>query len=131
MHEYSLVHALFDQLSAQAAARGATSVRKVTVGMGELAGVDPELFQTAFQTFRGATPFPEVELSLRWVPARWVCPRCAQAFKRGAVLRCQECGGLPARLAAGDELTLERIEMEVPESQALRDGVAINAPTAG
>jgi hydrogenase nickel incorporation protein HypA/HybF len=119
MHEYSLVGDLLDQVAAHAHSRGATSVRKVTVGMGELAGVDPDLFATAFETFRAAGPCRETELVIRWVEARWVCSNCARPFDRGAVLRCLDCQG-PARLAAGDELTLERIELEVPEPQTLR-----------
>ena len=120
MHEYSLVQDLFDQVSAQAAARGATAVRTVTVGVGELAGVDPELFATAFKTFREASPHPEAELSIHRVEARWECSGCAAPFQRGAVLRCSACGA-PARLAAGEELTLERIELEVPEPHTLRE----------
>ena len=119
MHEYSLVQGLFEAVAAQAAARGATAVGKVTVGLGELAGVDPELLATAFTTFRPASPYPQAELSIRWVEAAWVCAACAAPFQRGAVLRCPACGA-PGRLAAGDELILERIEMEVPEAQALR-----------
>ena len=130
MHEYSLVQALFEQVSAQAAARGASAVRKVTVGVGELAGVDPELFTTAFMTFRAATAFPEAELTVRWVEARWVCTGCGAAFPRGSVLRCPGCGA-PARLAVGDELTLERIEMEVPEPHTLRDGTTARARPGG
>ena len=126
MHEYSLIQGLFDQVSAQAAARGATAVRKVTVGLGELAGVDPELFMTAFLTFRVASVCPEAELSIRWVEARWVCTRCGRPVQKGAVLRCTDCGA-PAQLAAGDELILERIEMEVPEPHALRDEGALRA----
>ncbi len=126
MHEYSLVQGLFDQVSAHVAARGATAVRKVTVGMGELAGVDPELFATAFVTFRPASPCPEAELAIRWVEARWVCTACEHPIQRGAVLRCPDCGA-PGRLAAGDELTLERIEMEVPEANSLRAGTTPGA----
>jgi hydrogenase nickel incorporation protein HypA/HybF len=130
MHEYSLVQGLFDEVAAQAAARGATAVRKVTVGLGELAGVDPELFATAFNTFRPASPHPEAELSIHWVEAAWVCAGCAAPFQRGAVLRCLACGA-PGRLATGDELILERIEMEVPEPHALRPESTERAHSGG
>jgi hydrogenase nickel incorporation protein HypA/HybF len=120
VHEYSLVQDLLDQVATHARGLGATAVRKVTVGMGELAGVDPELFATAFETFRAtAGPCRETELVVRWVEARWLCPECARPIERGAVLRCQDCKK-PARLAAGDELTLERIELEIPEPHILR-----------
>ena len=37
----------------------------------------------------------------------------------GAVLRCPECE-CPAQLESGDELVLERLELEVPQAQTLR-----------
>jgi len=48
------------------------------------------------------------------VPAVWRCSRCDQPIAAGAVLRCPSCGR-PARLASGDGIILERIEMEVPD----------------
>ena len=47
MHEYSIVQALFDQIQAAVRARGAISVRRVKVQIGEIAGVDVELLRTA------------------------------------------------------------------------------------
>ena len=119
MHEYSLVQDLIAQVTGQARARGASRVVRITVGVGELAGVDPDLFATAFDTFRSAGHLGEAKLALRRIPASWVCSRCGRTLERGAVLRCPECAA-PGRLAAGDELLLERIELEVPEPQALR-----------
>jgi len=119
MHEYSLVQDLLEQVGELARARGATAVRRITVGMGEQSGVDPELFARAFETFRAAGHLSEAELVLRPVPARWVCAACQESLERGSVLRCPACGA-PGRLAAGDELLLERVELEVPQPHALR-----------
>lgn len=55
MHEYSLVQSMFDQMASIVAARHATSVRRVRVRIGKLAGVDPELFRTAYDLFRTST----------------------------------------------------------------------------
>jgi hydrogenase nickel incorporation protein HypA/HybF len=121
MHEYSLVQDLLEQVASQARARGATRVKRIQVGMGELAGVDPELFTTAFETFRSAGCCGEAELTVRRVEASWVCSGCTRPLERGAVLRCPRCSA-PGRLAAGDELLLERIELDVPEPHALRAG---------
>jgi hydrogenase nickel incorporation protein HypA/HybF len=52
MHEYSLVQAMFDQIGEVVRSRGALSVRRVRVRIGEFAGVDPTLFQTAYEIFR-------------------------------------------------------------------------------
>ena len=55
MHEYSLVEALISRVEAEARQRGALKVHGLSVRVGELAGVDPELFQTAYDTFRAGT----------------------------------------------------------------------------
>lgn len=114
MHEYSLVEALIRRVEAEASRRGALKVHALSVRVGELAGVDPELFQTAYDTFRAGTPCAEATLTLRWVAAGWSCPGCRAAIPRGEVLRCAACDQ-PARLDEGsDALTLDAIDLEVP-----------------
>jgi hydrogenase nickel incorporation protein HypA/HybF len=114
MHEYSLVEALIRRVEAEASRRGALAVHGLSVRMGELAGVDPELFQTAYDTFRAGTLCAAAPLTLRRVQASWTCPRCGQPIPRGEVLRCAPCGE-PARLDEGsDALTLDSIDLEVP-----------------
>jgi hydrogenase nickel incorporation protein HypA/HybF len=83
MHEYSIVASLVERVEAEAARRGARSVERIHVRVGALAGVDPSLLATAFETFAPASG-------------------CA-----GAALEIAS--------APGDELILERIEMEVPD----------------
>ncbi len=114
MHEYSLVEALVRRVEEEARRRGALAVHALAVRIGELSGVDPELFQTAYETFRAGTICASASLAVRRVEATWSCPRCRRPVKRGAVLACPDCRE-PARLDdGGDALTLDRIEMEVP-----------------
>ena len=114
MHEYSLIQSLVTRVEAEVEARHATAVHRLVVSVGELAGVDPELFQTAYDTFRAGTICESAPLELRRVPARWACPACGLEIPRGEVLTCAACG-TPARVApGGDEILLETIEMEVP-----------------
>jgi hydrogenase nickel incorporation protein HypA/HybF len=114
MHEYSLVEALVRRVEEEARRRGALAVHALSVRVGELAGVDPELFRTAYETFRAGTLCADAPLALSRVAATWSCPTCRRPIPRGAPLRCGACDA-PARLDdGGDALTLERIEMEVP-----------------
>jgi hydrogenase nickel incorporation protein HypA/HybF len=114
MHEYSLVEALVRRVEEEARRRGALAVHALSVRVGELAGVDPELFRTAYETFRAGTLCADAPLALSRVAATWSCPTCRRPIPRGAPLRCGACD-VPARLDdGGDALTLERIEMEVP-----------------
>ena len=110
MHEYSIVQALIDQVETVAAQNGG-AVHHIYVKLGDLAGVDFELLQTAYETFRAGSVCDGAVLTIERVPAQWTCPRCFVLFQRGAVLNCSNCG-TPARLAAGDEIVLQRIEME-------------------
>lgn len=113
MHEYSIVQALLERVAAEARARRATSVHRLTIRIGELSGVEPELLATAYATFRERTICERAELELQTIAARWECPDCGRAIGRGERLTCAVCAR-PARLAAGDEIMLDRIEMEVP-----------------
>ncbi len=114
MHEYSIISALVDQVAVQASRHPGAKVRRVHVAIGELAGVELQLLATAFETFRATTICADSELAIESRPARWVCPKCKTPIPRGAKLRCDPCES-PARLDGGDEIMLQRIEMEMED----------------
>ena len=68
MHEYSIVQALVDRVDAEARARKATAVHRLSVRIGELSGVDMDLLTTAYETFRERTICERAELDLQFVP---------------------------------------------------------------
>jgi hydrogenase nickel incorporation protein HypA/HybF len=113
VHEYSLVAELVERVLAEAAARKALAVHRVSLRVGSLSGVEPELLETAFEMCREGTLCSGARLDVVRVDARWVCASCEVEFPVGAVLTCASCGGV-ARLVAGGELVLDQIEMEVP-----------------
>lgn len=112
MHEYSIVQALLERVDQEVRARGAARVHRVQLCIGELAGVEVELLRTAFDTIRCGTACAQAELDVRRSDARWECPRCAVLIPHGAPLQCPHCH-TAARLAAGDEIMLDRLELEV------------------
>ncbi len=114
MHELSLCEALFEQVDAAIAAQSRAVVRLVRVRVGELAGLEPELFRTAFEVTRAERGHALAELELVYEAAVWTCVDCRAEVGRGGALRCAVCGG-PARLSKGADLILERVEMEVPD----------------
>lgn len=112
MHELSIVQALVDEAARHAREHRASSVRRLDVKIGELSGVEVALLETAYATFRDRSICADAELVVERVPARWECPRCKHVRRAGEPLTCSSCAS-PMRLAAGDEIVLERIEMEV------------------
>ena len=111
MHEYSLVQALLARVEATAEAHGAATVYRIRLRIGELSGVETELFGYAFEMARRGTRSAAAELEVVPVKARWACPGCERSIERGSALRCAACG-VPARLLEGDEILLEQIEMD-------------------
>jgi hydrogenase nickel incorporation protein HypA/HybF len=113
MHEYSLMMALLDRVGEEAAARSALAVHRVRVRIGELSGVEPELLSSAFAIARTGTICERAVLDIERVAARWACSACRRPLDAGERLHCGACGA-PAALAAGDEILLGQIELEVP-----------------
>ena len=112
MHEYSIVLALLDRVEQEAKAHGASTVHHIRVRIGELSGVERDLFKSAYELARQRTVCAAAVLDLGPVSARWVCRNCDTPIRNGGILRCSICDA-PAHLAEGDEILLERIEMEV------------------
>jgi hydrogenase nickel incorporation protein HypA/HybF len=112
MHEYSIVQALLDRVEREARTHNATAVHRLSVRIGALAGVQADLLASAYEICRTGTLCDGAELAIDLVPVRWACPECGREVPEGEVLRCSACGS-PARLASGDEIMLDRIEMEV------------------
>jgi hydrogenase nickel incorporation protein HypA/HybF len=113
MHEYSIVSSLVDRVEVEVKKHPGAIARELRVRIGELAGVEIELLCTAYDTFRPKTVCALAELTVDRVVARWQCPRCGAAIERPP-LSCLDCKR-PAKLVAGDEIILDRIELEVPD----------------
>jgi hydrogenase nickel incorporation protein HypA/HybF len=112
MHEYSIIQSLVGSVESVVSQHSGGTVHHIYVDIGELSGVDCDLLQTAYDTFRFGTICQDAPLTIERIAVRWECPYCCIAIPRGAILRCPACNE-PARLAAGDEIILKRVEMEV------------------
>jgi hydrogenase nickel incorporation protein HypA/HybF len=112
MHEYSIVQALLDRVEREAVARGSATVTRLWIRIGDLSGVEPGLLQNAYEMCRPQTRCATAPLEIARTPVRWECPTCGRVVDAGCRLACNACGA-PARLVSGDEIMLDRIEMEV------------------
>ena len=114
MHEVSLVESLFDQADVAIAPHLPGDVRRITLRVGALAGVEVALLRVAFEACRALRGYHRAGLVIVDEPAVWQCGACGAEVSAGAALTCEACGG-DARLARGDALILERLELEVPD----------------
>ena len=120
MHEYSIVQALIERVDAEARARRATAVHRLSMRIGELSGVEVELLTTAYETFRERTICAGAELECEHGRARDGSARPAGA--RSAAANC-----CPARLRGARAAGAGRRN----HARSNRDGGAVMCDTCG
>lgn len=114
MHEVSLIQALFDQVDRAIVPHSSGAVRDVAVRIGALAGVDPDLFRTAFEGCRADRGYAAASLEIVVEDAAWVCISCGASIDGQGPLRCLACQG-DARLSKGGDLIVLRVGLEVAD----------------
>lgn len=112
MHEYSLVMSLIERVEQEAKQRSAKAIRRISIRVGELSGVEAELLTSAFEIARAGTACESSVLDVAREPARWACPSCEATLDTAKGLRCPTCDQA-GRLVAGGELLFEQMEIEV------------------
>ena len=112
MHEYSIATSLLGMVEREAAPHPEARVLRVHLRIGAQAGVEVDLLRTAWENVRRDGRCAAAELVIAQPPVRWVCALCARPVPEGGPLRCPDCD-VAARLEGGDELLLERVELEL------------------
>lgn len=116
MHELSVCQSLLNQVSGIAAEHHATCVDRIFLQVGPLSGVEPELLQSAFPIARADTIAGDAELVIHTMPIKVRCKTChAETAAKANRLICGKCGDWKTDLLSGDELLLERIEMQTEQ----------------
>jgi hydrogenase nickel incorporation protein HypA/HybF len=116
MHELSLCQDLIGQVTALARKHRARSVACVRVQIGQLAGVEPLLLESAFSIARAGTVAELAEMITEVVAPRVACNACGtESEVKPSSLLCKACGGNDTRLVRGDELILARVELVVDD----------------
>jgi hydrogenase nickel incorporation protein HypA/HybF len=117
MHELSVAQALVDQVDDLARQHGATGVHLIRVRIGPLAGVVGELLATAFPLAAAGTRAESARLEWIDAPIRVRCRGCgAETEAAMNKLVCAACGDWQTQVVSGDELILETVELDIPET---------------
>lgn len=116
MHELSVCQGLLKQVSQIAAEHNASAVEKIYLQIGPLAGVEPELLQAAFPIARINTLAEQAEMLIQFMPVRVRCKTCNEVSEAKLNnLTCSACGDWQTELLSGDELLIERVEMQTTQ----------------
>ena len=112
MHELGIVFYIIDDVKEAAANAGATTVTRVTLDLGEVSGVVPELLQDAWKWAVKREPLmDEAVLEVVELPAVTLCESCGAEY--GTVEHgktCPECGSAATHLLRGREVMIREIE---------------------
>jgi len=113
MHELSVCQSIIDQVSRVAEQHHGTCVDKIYLQVGPLSGVEPGLLKTAFPLARVNSVASHAELVIHTLPVRVFCTSCgAETQVTANRLVCGVCGDWQTQLISGDELLLERVELQ-------------------
>ena len=117
MHELSVCQGMLSQMRDIAAQHHARAVTAVTVQIGPLSGVVPELLAHAFSVASAGSIADGASLQLDSLPIRVRCETCGAETEASANrLLCGACGDWHTRLISGDELLLASVELDMDKA---------------
>jgi hydrogenase nickel incorporation protein HypA/HybF len=113
MHELAICQSLLDQVEAIGRREQAASITSITLRIGPLSGVEPELLGDAFPIAAAGTIAEGALLLIENLPVRVRCTICnAKSDATPNRLLCASCGDFRTQLISGDELLLASLELE-------------------
>lgn len=115
MHELAVCRALVRTVDETRRQRGAAAVRHVTVRIGPLAGVEPDLLRFAWDAATLDTPVAGATLEIQQAPLIVRCRACgATSAGQPADLRCRACHSSATVLESGDDCVLVGVDLLLP-----------------
>lgn len=113
MHEYSIVQSLLDSCEENAKANDATKVTKVVVKIGVMSGVEPDLLQTAFDTFKEETICHDAQFIINIQKVKILCNECQTTSElEKNEYCCPKCQSTQLNILDGEEMYLMQLELE-------------------
>jgi hydrogenase nickel incorporation protein HypA/HybF len=113
MHEYSIVQSLLDSCEENAVANNASKVVKVVVKIGVMSGVEPDLLQTAFDTFKEKTICEEAEFIINMQKIVVNCNSCQkESTLEKMEYICPECESSDLKVVDGEGMYLMQLELD-------------------
>ncbi len=114
MHELSVCQALLKQVLDIAQDYPGHQVETITLKIGPLSGVEPQLLEQAFPIASVGTLAEAAKLIIEQLPVTVRCLQCgAESEVLPNRLLCQHCGDWRTQLQSGDEMLLASIEFIV------------------
>jgi hydrogenase nickel incorporation protein HypA/HybF len=113
MHELPITQSLLKIAIDHASNAKADRVIALNIVMGELASMVDDSIQFYWEIIAKDTMAEKAILNFRRVPAELQCITCLEKYHpNDKELICPKCGGVGAKILAGEEFLLESIDVE-------------------
>ncbi len=113
MHELAVCEALIAEVAQVARAQGARRVVSIRIAVGPLSGVEPALLRHAYPVAAAGSIAAHATLEIETVGIVVRCRLCGVHSNASSNrLLCGGCGTWQVEVVAGEELTLQRVEVE-------------------
>jgi len=112
LHEYSIVQSLLDSCEEIAISNKKNKVSKITIKVGVASGVEPQLLQTAFDTFKADTMCSDAALKIDIQNIKVLCQNCQKEseIKKFEYI-CPLCKSEKVKPIDGQDMYLMRVEL--------------------
>ena len=112
MHELGIVMNVLEQVDSAAAEYKAEKVMKVTMEIGEVSSIVPDLFTDAFNWAKKKTEYlKDAELEMIIIEGRTYCQNCGETYKTTEYgKKCPHCGSYETYLLTGDQVIIKDID---------------------
>lgn len=113
MHELGIVMNVIKQVEQVAAENGVKQVYKLSMEVGEVSSVVPELFKDCFEWAKKKTTYlKETELELVILEGISYCRDCKSTYSTTAYAKkCPNCGSGNTYLVTGNEINIKQIQV--------------------
>ncbi len=120
MHELGIVVKVLEQVDAAAEEYRAEKILKVTMEVGEVSTIVPDLFTDAFDWAKKKTRFAQdAELEMIIIEGRTYCKSCGETYRTTEHgKKCPHCGSYETYLLTGDQVIIKDIGAVFGEEQA-------------
>lgn len=113
MHEYSIVQSLLQSCEEHAKENNSRNITKVIIKIGVLSGVEPDLLQTAFDTFKEQTVCNNAEFVINRQKVIVYCLSCKnESTLENNEFLCPKCNSNELKVIDGEDMYLMSLEME-------------------
>ena len=129
MHEMGIMEGVLDSALKSAQQAHALRIRKITLSIGDMTECIDDALQFSFEILSENTLAQGATLVLNKVSPRSVCLDCRKEFDHDRFHRqCPYCQSYSTDLIAGRELSIDSIEVDLPEDgKGASEGGAANA----